>query len=154
MVIIGGDTLFIRGPFSKNNEDMNSKTILQADSSKDDPRDIAFFASGDITIYASLPIEDVIAVVAAALQIPPFTLDTSGRWEEVEVYTSRCLGLEFMLCTIKPAKYAESEFEYGVSIFTRTNFKYDGTEREIDVAPYCAYLLGVDQRLRVTAGPA
>jgi len=113
-----------------------------------------FYATGDVSIFSVLVPADVMTAASNALQIPPFTVDKSGRWEDTEVYTSRCLGLEFMFCVVRLATADREESEYGLSIFTTAGFHYDGTEREIDAAPYCAFLMRSDPRLRASADTA
>ena len=97
-----------------------------------------YFISGDIKIISEFDFEETAEIIAKALQIPPFKLDLSGRWEEEEVFTSRCFGLEFMLCVPDSA----DKGEYGLSVDSRVDsLYYDGNEQEVDLASYVSALI-------------
>lgn len=53
-----------------------------------------FFIIGHATLFSSLPEEELLQVVEKVLNIPKFTLDTSGDYEGEGVYLSYCFCLE------------------------------------------------------------
>lgn len=107
-----------------------------------------FYISADITIRSKLDFEDTLAAVARALQIPEFVKDTSGRWEEQEVYVCHCFGLQFAF----GHPVGEPEDQYGLSIdSTGEGMEYDGREKEVDATQYVLLLLGRLDSLEATA---
>lgn len=85
-----------------------------------------FVLNSDATLFSTLPLEKVLKQVEVALNIPDFDLDTSGDYEDEEVYLSSCLGLEIFL-----AKDDGASDRYHVSVFTSRNaFDYDEVDAE------------------------
>lgn len=107
-----------------------------------------FYITADITIRSKLDFEDTLVAVARALQVPEFVKDPSGKWEEQEVYVSRCFGLQFAF----GHPLGEPEDQYGLSIdSTGDGMEYDGLEKEVDATRYVLLLLGRFDSLEATA---
>ena len=101
-----------------------------------------FYISSDITILSKLPLENISLIIANALDIRPFVKDESGRWEENEVYVSRCFGLQFMFCYVKDGETPDDPVEFGLSIDSWVDdLEYDGSESDVDATQYVLWLL-------------
>jgi hypothetical protein len=108
-----------------------------------------FHISSDITIHSNLSLNAVAILVADALCIPPFVNDSSGRWEEQEVFVSKCLGLEFVF----GHSHNSPLNEYGLSIDSLPNkIPNNGNEKEVDATKYILALLCHVQDISAIAG--
>ena len=107
-----------------------------------------FYVTSDITIRSPLDLLDTAAVVSRALDIPPFSKDESGRWEEQEIYVSHCFGLRFAF----GQPHDSPEGEYGLSLDSAADVEYDGSEKEVDATAYVLMLLRQATQIQAVAG--
>lgn len=100
-----------------------------------------FYISSDIVIRSPLHFSEVAMIISCALEIPPFTKETFGRWEDSDVLVSKCFGLQFVLSeTKKPAAPPDGN-EYSLSIDSNFENPQDGMEKTIDATRYTLLLL-------------
>lgn len=99
-----------------------------------------FYISSDISIRSPLRFAEVAMIISCALEIPPFSKEAFGRWEDSEVFVSKCFGLQFMLSQMKTGNGSEPN-QYSLSIDSNFEAQYDGVEKTIDATRYTLLLL-------------
>jgi hypothetical protein len=110
------------------------------------------YVQGTITIKSGLPIEQLAQKITELLEIPPLTFDTSGMYEEQDIYLSQCLGFEIGFCHPNDAPSKE----YELSIMNNRHYEIPdpaGPDIYIDATDYMLLLLKRDKELDASATP-
>ena len=72
-----------------------------------------YYILSNATVFSSLPIDDLLALLESSLNIPKLHLDKSGDYEGDIVYISHCLGFEILF-----AKDEENLNRYHLAVHT------------------------------------
>lgn len=99
-----------------------------------------FYISSDISIQSPLRFAEVAMIITCALEIPPFAKEAFGRWEDSDVFVSKCFGLQFTLSQVKHASDADPN-HYRLSIDSNFEAQDNGAEKTIDATRYTLLLL-------------